>query len=83
MSETAYDRWQQRHQAVLEFVLANPTAKREACARATDYSPWQVSRIVNSPGFRDRLEQAFHYRLLEMARLRVEGHRLSSRTHKN
>ena len=44
-----------------------------AIALATGYSAWQVSRIVNSPSFRARLEQAFHCRLVEIARLRVRG----------
>lgn len=71
MSDQHHPRWRQRHQAVLEFILANPIARREVVALATGYSPWQISRIANSPNFRDRLEQAFHYRLMEIARLRV------------
>ena len=39
----------------------------------TPHSPWQVSRIVKSPSFRDRLEQAFRYKLMEVAHLRVGG----------
>ena len=74
MSENGHPRWQPRHQALLEFVLANPTAKREACARATGYSPWQVSRIINSPSFRGRLERAFHLRMVEFARLKADEH---------
>jgi hypothetical protein len=73
MSRYSHPRWRRRHQAVLEFVAANPIAKREAVALATGYSLWQVSRIVNSPSFRSRLEQAFRYRLMEVARHRVGG----------
>jgi hypothetical protein len=75
MTRRSNPRWRIRHQSVLEFLLRHPAAKREACALATGYSPWQVSRIVNSPSFRDRLEQAFRYRLMEVARLRVGGKR--------
>ena len=71
MSRYPYPRWRRRHQAVLEFVAANPLAKREAVALATGYSPWQVSRIVNSPDFRERLKKACHLRMAEIARLHV------------
>ena len=66
-----YPRWRRRHQAVLEFVAANPMAKRDAVALATGYSPWQVSRIIHSPDFRARLEREDRYRLDLIARLRV------------
>ena len=72
MAHRNHPYWRLRHQSVLEFLLTHPTVKREACALATGYSPWQVSRIVNSSAFRDRLEKAFRYRLIEIARLRVE-----------
>ena len=71
MALSSHPRWRARHQSVLEFVLANPLARREAVASATGYSPWQVSRIMNSPDFRCRLMQAFDLRMAEIARLHV------------
>ena len=73
MSVNSHPRWRPRYQAILEFVLQNPIANREACALATGYSPWQVSRIVNSLAFRERLKQAFDLRMVEIVRLRVGG----------
>jgi hypothetical protein len=71
MARSSHPRWRNRHRSVLEFVLANPLANRDAVATATGYSPWQVSRIMNSPDFRERLEREDRYRLDLIARLRV------------
>jgi hypothetical protein len=73
MSDHQNPRWRQRHQFVLEFILANPIAKRDAVASATSYSPWQVSRIIHCSDFRARLEREHRYRLDLIARLRVGG----------
>ena len=58
MPKRPYPRWQRRHQTVLELLLENPRLKLEECARATGYSRTHVSRIVNSPDFRERYERA-------------------------
>src|SRR5262249_38859070 len=73
MSDNDRSTWRNRHQQLLEFVLVNPAAKRKLCARATGYSPWQVSRIMNSTEFRERLEQAYRLRMTESARLRASS----------
>jgi hypothetical protein len=57
MPQRPYPRWQRRHEAVLLWLLQNPTKSLKLCARQTDYSPSQVSRIVNSPDFQR------HYRV--------------------
>ncbi len=51
MPKRPYPRWQRRHEAVLLWLLQRPWAKLHECARATGYSPSQVSRIVTSPDF--------------------------------
>jgi hypothetical protein len=44
-----------RYNCGLEATLAE-------IALATNYSPWQVSRIINSPDFRERHERAAEFR---------------------
>ena len=58
MPQRPYPRWQRRHEAVLVWLLENPTRKLKACAQATGYSRTHISRIVNSPDFRTRYEVA-------------------------
>ena len=52
MPKRPYPHWQRRHDAVLQWLLQRPWEKLNDCARATGYSPSQISRIVNSPDFR-------------------------------
>ena len=51
MPKRPYPRWQRRHEAVLLWLLRNPTKPLKLCARETGYSQSHVSRIVNSPDF--------------------------------
>jgi len=57
MERRHYPRWQRRHEAILRMILEKPRLARAEIAAATRYSPWQVSRIINSPDFRARFEQ--------------------------
>jgi len=58
MPKRPYPRWQRRHEGVLLWLLEHPWAKLQDCARATGYSPSQISRIVCSPEFRTRYTAA-------------------------
>ena len=58
MPKHPYPRWQRRHEGVLQWLLQRPWATLKDCARATGYSPSQISRIVNSPDFRARYNAA-------------------------
>ncbi len=51
MPKRPYPRWQRRHEGVLLWLLRHPRATLKECARATGYSPSQISRIVNSPDY--------------------------------
>ena len=55
-------RWQRRHQAVLEWLLANPSSKLGACAQATGYSRTHISRIINAPDFQRKFRHAVEER---------------------
>ncbi len=68
-----YPLWQRRHNAVLIYFLANPTATRDECARATRYSRTHVSRICNSEEFKKRYRAAFDAVRSEVARNVVMG----------
>ena len=46
-----YPHWQRRHEAVLQWLLSHHTGKLYECARDTGYSPWHLSRIINSQHF--------------------------------
>ena len=63
MPRRPYPRWRDRHHTVLKLLMEGPLMegpcpKQKDIAHATGYSPWQVSRIINSPDFRRRYEQA-------------------------
>ncbi len=58
MPKRPYPRWQRRHDAVLQWLLQRPRATLKECARATGYSPSQISRIVNSPDYQRRCNVA-------------------------
>ncbi len=51
MPKRPYPRWQRRHESVFRLLLQHPRATLKECARATGYSPSQISRIVNSPDY--------------------------------
>jgi hypothetical protein len=58
MPKRPYPKWQRRHEGVLLWLLEHPWAKLQDCARATGYSPSQISRIACSPEFRLRYTAA-------------------------
>ena len=58
MPKRPYPRWQRRHDAVLLWLLQHPARTLKECARATGYSPSQISRIVNSPDYQRRYNAA-------------------------
>ena len=58
MPKRPYPRWQRRHEAVLQWLLQHPAQTLKECARATGYSPSQISRIVNSPDYQRRYRAA-------------------------
>ena len=51
MPKRPYPRWQRRHEGVFRLLLQRPRTTLIECARATGYSPSQISRIVNSPDY--------------------------------
>ena len=54
MPRRPYPRWQRRHEAILRLMVDKPHLMRSQIARATGYSRWQISRIINAPDFRAR-----------------------------
>ncbi len=58
MPSRPYPSWQRRHEAVLNWVLQNPTKTFKQCARETGYSQNHISRIFNSPDFQRRYRAA-------------------------
>ncbi len=63
MRRNRYPTWQRRHEAVLLWMIQNPGGKVYDCAKATGYSRWQISRIINSPDFQIRYKDALDLRL--------------------
>jgi len=51
MPKRPYPRYQRRHTAILLAICGNPAQKQKDIAKATGYSPSQVSRILCSPEF--------------------------------
>ena len=51
MPKRPYPRYQHRHNAILLAVCRDPSQKQKEIAKATGYSPSQVSRILCSPEF--------------------------------
>jgi hypothetical protein len=72
MPRRPYPRWQRRHEAILRLILEDPLLSHTEIAAATGYSIWQVSRIVNSPDFRERYERASEYKHREISRRAIE-----------
>ena len=63
MTRNQHPNWQPRHITVLLWILMNPGGKQYECAKATGYSRWQVSRIVNSPDFKAKFAEAMDRRM--------------------
>src|SRR5258708_24347423 len=51
MPKRPYPRYQRRHDAILLSILENPLQTNKEIAKATGYSPSQISRILCSPDF--------------------------------
>jgi hypothetical protein len=54
-----YPKLQRRHDAILLQILGRPRRTQKEIAKATGYSPSQVSRILCSPDFQERYEGVF------------------------
>jgi hypothetical protein len=63
MPKRSYPRHRRRHNAILVSILQNPTQTNKEIAKATGYSPSQVSRIVCSPEF----QKLYHILFEEVA----------------
>ncbi len=58
MPKRPYPSWQRRHEGVFRLLLRDPRTTLKECARATGYSPSQISRMVNSPDYQRRYDAA-------------------------
>ena len=59
MPKRPYPRYQRQHDAILFAVLENPMQTNKEIAKATGYSPSQVSRITCSEDFQHLYSLAF------------------------
>ena len=59
MTKRPYPRYQRRHDAILLAILENPVQTNKQIAKATGYSPSQISRIVCAPDFLYLYDAAF------------------------
>ena len=59
MPQRPYPRYQRRHDVILLAILENPLQTQKDIAKATAYSPSQISRIMSSPAFLERYELIF------------------------
>ena len=59
MTKRPYPRYQRRHDAILLAILENPVQTNKEIAKATGYSPSQISRILCSPDFLQLYDAAF------------------------
>ena len=59
MTKRPYPRYHRRHDAILLAILENPVQTNKAIAKATGYSPSQISRILCSPDFLQLYDAAF------------------------
>jgi len=59
MPRRHYPKHQRRHDAILLEILGRPCQTQKEIAKATGYSPAQVSRILCSPEFQERYELVF------------------------
>jgi hypothetical protein len=60
MQKRPYPRYRRRHDALLLTLFENPLQTNKEIAKATGYTPSQVSRIVCSPDFRALYEVMMH-----------------------
>ena len=60
MTKRPYPRYRRRHDGIMFSILENPLRTNKEIAKATGYSPSQVSRIVCSPDFRALYEVVMH-----------------------
>ena len=60
MPKRSYPRHRRRHDAILLSIIENPTQTQKEIAKATGYSPSQVSRILCSPEFLELYGVVFH-----------------------
>jgi len=60
MTKRPYPRYHRRHDGILFSILENPLQTNKEIAKATGYTPSQVSRIVCSPDFRALYEIIMH-----------------------
>jgi hypothetical protein len=59
MPKRHYPKHQRRHDAILLEIFGGPCRTQKEIAKATGYSPSQVSRILCSPEFLERYEVIF------------------------
>jgi hypothetical protein len=59
MPKRHYPKHQRRHDAILLEIFGGPCRTEKELAKATGYSPSQVSRILCSPDFQERYEAIF------------------------
>jgi hypothetical protein len=59
MPKRHYPKHQRRHDAILLEIFGGPCRTEKELAKATGYSPSQVSRILCSPEFQERYEEIF------------------------
>ena len=59
MPKRHYPNLQRRHDAILLEIFGGPCRTEKELAKATGYSPSQVSRILCSPDFQERYEEIF------------------------
>jgi hypothetical protein len=59
MTKRPYPRYHRRHNAILLSILENPLQTNKELAKATGYSPSQISRILCSPDFLQLYNAAF------------------------
>ena len=59
MPKRPYPRYQRRHDAILLAILENPLQTNKEIAKATGYSPSQISRILCSEDFQHLYSLAF------------------------
>ena len=59
MPKRHYPKLQRRHDAILLEIFGGTCRTQKEIAKATGYSPSQVSRILCSPDFQERYEVVF------------------------
>lgn len=72
--ERPHPRFNRRHLGILAWLLEHPSAPLRECAEAMGYSRSWVSRIVNSPEFRERFQAIATEELKAAVRRRFEAY---------